>query len=653
MIPFRSRFRLSRFGLHVLQQANQPVRLDRIAVILVAGGMGLRLWLTLHGWPGLDSDEAIIGIMGRHILYGGERPVFFYGQYYMGALEAYMASIAFWFLGASTLALRLAIGMLTLGFLVAMYFVGRAAFGRITGLLTLTFLAFGPAYGLLREQAAVGGYQETLLFGALLPLLVYARLRMPAPRPATRQAWLTCYTHYALIGLIIGLGIWSDELILVLAVVSLGVLMLAKPRELFGLASLVLLLGLLIGGFPFIAYNLGHGGQTFAELSGQQLAAVGSGSAAVIARVRLTLDQSQTTLAMAMPAVLGSPHVCVVPGSLYAGYVSYPAQAAILGGGKTCAAGNTFFSLVVLAIYVMAVWHVLLTLARTRSPGGWLTKISARMMFWNGPHDTSRHLSSASSVATMPAHISAKMWLRVLLVVVAFATIAEFVLTNHSVVTDRFVSARYLLPLYITLPVLFGTLWEWVASLIRPRWARETEEGSEISGDGRTNTDTARDQIAPLNKPPIRSHMALAAASAVLLVILLAFSALGAMETLATAASPNRFALPASPSDQHVIWELHMLGISRFYTDYWNCYTLAFESDEHLHCSLYQGSDRYPPYAALLRATAHPAYVLPLGAAEQTFQSTDALDLYRVGYIRVVFEQYAIYYLPGGQQNLR
>ncbi len=167
------------------QLGRRLLKVDWIAVALVAAGVGLRLWLTIRGWPALDSDEGIIGLMGRHILYGGERPVFYYGQHYMGALEAYAAAAVFRFLGATPFALRLAISPLTLGFLITMYFLGRAAFGRITGLITLAFLALGPAYGLLRELPAVGGYQETLLFGALLPLLVYVRLRTPVLRGVT------------------------------------------------------------------------------------------------------------------------------------------------------------------------------------------------------------------------------------------------------------------------------------------------------------------------------------------------------------------------------------------------------------------------------------------------------------------------------------
>ena len=36
-----------------------------------------------------NADEAVVALMGRHILQG-ERPVFFYGQAYLGSLDAWL-----------------------------------------------------------------------------------------------------------------------------------------------------------------------------------------------------------------------------------------------------------------------------------------------------------------------------------------------------------------------------------------------------------------------------------------------------------------------------------------------------------------------------------------------------------------------------------
>ncbi len=61
-------------------------------------GLAVRLLFLLT--PNMDSDQAVTGLMARHIL-GGEFPFFFYGQDYCGSIEAYLVSTDLFFLGAS------------------------------------------------------------------------------------------------------------------------------------------------------------------------------------------------------------------------------------------------------------------------------------------------------------------------------------------------------------------------------------------------------------------------------------------------------------------------------------------------------------------------------------------------------------------------
>jgi predicted membrane-bound mannosyltransferase len=75
------------------------------ALILLA--IALRAILAAKGWPLLDSDEGTMGLMGMHIAFRGERPIFFYAQGYMGATEAYLAAIMFRLFGVSSFTLPL------------------------------------------------------------------------------------------------------------------------------------------------------------------------------------------------------------------------------------------------------------------------------------------------------------------------------------------------------------------------------------------------------------------------------------------------------------------------------------------------------------------------------------------------------------------
>ncbi len=81
--------------------------LEALAVIaMLAAAAAVRLALAARGWPALNSDESIMGLMTDDVLWHGAHPVFFYGQHYMGALQAYLAVPIFLIVGPTTFALH-------------------------------------------------------------------------------------------------------------------------------------------------------------------------------------------------------------------------------------------------------------------------------------------------------------------------------------------------------------------------------------------------------------------------------------------------------------------------------------------------------------------------------------------------------------------
>jgi hypothetical protein len=70
------------------------------AILLVAAGWKILL-LAMDVLP-FNSDEAVVALMARHIM-SGARPVFFYGQAYMGSLDAYLVSFGFAIFGQKVL----------------------------------------------------------------------------------------------------------------------------------------------------------------------------------------------------------------------------------------------------------------------------------------------------------------------------------------------------------------------------------------------------------------------------------------------------------------------------------------------------------------------------------------------------------------------
>ena len=197
--------------------------------------------MVLTAWeaPATNSDEAITGLVALHIARGEAAPAYFYGQDYMGALEAYLAAPLFAAFGPGVAALRVPLLLVYALFLLAMFFVARRLYSPGVAAATVVVLSFGADRVLKSELIAGGGYPEITLFAAVLFLLA-GRRSIPAA---------------AGFGLVAGLSVWSDPLVLPY-VGAAGLVMLAviwrSPVRLLALGA-----GLLAGAAPMIAANLG------------------------------------------------------------------------------------------------------------------------------------------------------------------------------------------------------------------------------------------------------------------------------------------------------------------------------------------------------------------------------------------------------------
>jgi 4-amino-4-deoxy-L-arabinose transferase-like glycosyltransferase len=173
--------------------------------IVVAVALLLKMALLLSGVVAFDSDEAIVGLMARHIL-EGERPVFFYGQSYMGSLDAWLVAGFFALWGPSVWGIR---AVQTLLFLVHVALTGILALDwsrdQTTALLSALWMALPPTVLTLYTTISLGGYGETLVFGDLLLLIGY---KLATDRQDRWHGWI-------LWGLLAGLGFWTLELIVV------------------------------------------------------------------------------------------------------------------------------------------------------------------------------------------------------------------------------------------------------------------------------------------------------------------------------------------------------------------------------------------------------------------------------------------------------
>ncbi len=142
-----------------------------IAFLIIALATLLRILLIAWGWPHSNADEDTMGIMAMHIAYKGEHPIFYYGQYYMGTLEAFLGAAFFHLFGVSVFSLRLGTVLLFALFLTSMYFLTSLLYTKKLALITLVLLSLGSSIMLDTEIIALGGYPELLFFGSLSLLL--------------------------------------------------------------------------------------------------------------------------------------------------------------------------------------------------------------------------------------------------------------------------------------------------------------------------------------------------------------------------------------------------------------------------------------------------------------------------------------------------
>lgn len=234
-----------------------PYRHLLLIVLLAAAARAL---LLASGSVTFHADEAVVALMARHITQGA-RPVFFYGQAYMGSLDAWAVAFGFQLLGESVQTIRLVQGGLYLlvvatGYLAAWRLSRRPVVAAAAGLA----LAVPTVNVALYTSATLGGYNELLLLGHLVLLFGY---EVSHTHPRSRWRW-------ALLGLCAGVGWWTHGLIVIYALPVAALVVyrtLIRPAAARGAAPLhraafmvLALLAFIIGSAPWWVFDIQHNG---------------------------------------------------------------------------------------------------------------------------------------------------------------------------------------------------------------------------------------------------------------------------------------------------------------------------------------------------------------------------------------------------------
>jgi hypothetical protein len=221
------------------------------ALMLVVVATAWRLAVLLRTDFAIDGDEGTLGLMALHISRGLELPVWFYGQRYMGALEAYVAAVPMALFGATTVVLKLTGLVFAVATVWFNWALARRVFGRLGGLSTGLYLALPPMLLSVWSLKMRGGYTSLLAMGSAL--LLWAHVIGTRGTSARESAGF---------GLLAGLCTWLNLLSFPF-IGAAGLFLLARRQLVNRLSTLsAAAFGFLVGAAPLIVDNLNSNWET-------------------------------------------------------------------------------------------------------------------------------------------------------------------------------------------------------------------------------------------------------------------------------------------------------------------------------------------------------------------------------------------------------
>lgn len=565
-----------------------------LTVVAILAGVGYRLWLLLHDAPPTNSDEATMGLAALHIAQGRQFPVWFYGQEYMGPLEAYLAAPVFALAGPSVLGLRLpTLALYALFVLLAWRLTLRLTGDRWFALLVVALLALGSDRIVKNQLIAGGGYPEMNPAGMALALLAYD---LAAGRPGRRLP------RWAAWGFLAGLMAWVDPLVLPYVAATGAVLLGFRRRELRGRAGALLGLAAVLGAAPLLGHSLLTGRNPLAAV----LTAGGAEQSAGWA------DRLYGALVLGPPLGMGfcSPSHCATWQLWWAAALP-----------------------VLLATAGVIAWRTLRTGGAeppAAVPSG--AARSASGADGNRPAGLGAGGTGGPGVrrpGDADVHPRVGAAIRLALVLGGVATLAVYAVSSAAGRTPV-ESSRYLSCLLISLPAILWPLWT-AARGARSRaaagpagtgvaaWATGPAAAGRAAGPAGDARDAGRRAGA---RPEARWS-----AGSGLRASALRVAAVGVLTaTTGTAAVATAGAIGTAPAVQAtearhaaLVAALRERGVRHVYGGYWTCNRLTFASAEDVVCAvvdddLSPGHDRYRPYRRAVRQATAPAWVAPVGS---------------------------------------
>jgi F5/8 type C domain len=195
----------------------------------------------------VHTDNAVILLMGKHMLEKGEFPIFYYGQDWFGSLSAMVHAVVFFVLGGiPPWSIHVAPLLFFLGFCLVLYGLARDVFGPAVAVWALAWNIATPVR--LSEYTVLphGGYVESLMLGTLLLWLSVRLVR--AQGTARKNA------YYALLGFTGGLAWWTSPLVVYQILASAVFVVMRERVAAVVKGTLLSVPAFFIGAAPFFYF---------------------------------------------------------------------------------------------------------------------------------------------------------------------------------------------------------------------------------------------------------------------------------------------------------------------------------------------------------------------------------------------------------------
>lgn len=231
-------------------------RLLLIGLILLLA-LIFRLYFLLAHSSYMDGDEAINGLMAKHILSQGDWPIFLPGQAYNGVPYQYLVAPIFALFGVSNFTFKIVPLAISLLFVYLVYLLGKKVADNKSGIVAMLIAAFCPPFINMWNVSARSEYVVTLTLGTLILILgneiAFTKRRKPE-------------ALYFFLGLVSGVAFWTSQLVASYILAVFIIIFLKDKRFLLRRTILFFLLGFIVGNMPMILFNLKHNWASYAFL---------------------------------------------------------------------------------------------------------------------------------------------------------------------------------------------------------------------------------------------------------------------------------------------------------------------------------------------------------------------------------------------------